>query len=189
MAVIMLRKNLMICVTVFAAQYGIIAQTVFGILVCFVALLLQLEKKPYKSDLLDALETWSLICCIATLQLGMMLVASHDGFGNAQYSEALVTTISLVLVLLHVCYMLFWFISFVPQARQMSGDVLQQNSALWQRLPASVKSMPTPKEVHRVSHSCRHDTPAHGASLPFPSSSLRLFAHSIICRLVPMRTQ
>ena len=121
----------MICVTVFAAQYGVITQTVFGILVCLVALVLQLEKKPYKSELLDTLETASLICCIATLQLGLLLVAFH--LGDAQYSEAMVAGISVLLVVLHACYILCWFIYFVPQARQMSGQVVQ-NSEWLQRV-------------------------------------------------------
>ncbi len=121
----------MICVTVFAAQYGVITQTVFGILACLVALVLQLEKKPYKSDLLDTLETASLICCIATLQLGLLLVASH--LGDAQYSEAMVAGISVLLVVLHACYILCWLIYFVPQARQMSGQVVQ-NSEWLQRV-------------------------------------------------------
>jgi amino acid transporter len=142
LAVIMLRKNLMICVTVFAAQLGVLVQTVFGILVALVALLLQLEKKPYKSDLLDTLETWSLLCCIITLLLGVMLVASS--LGNATYSESLVTTISMIVVLLHACYIIFWFINFVPQARQMFGEVVQ-NSEWLQRLPT--KSLPTTKEA------------------------------------------
>ena len=130
-AVIMLRKNLMIGVTVFAAQYGVITQTVVGIIVCFVALVLQLEKKPYKSNLLDALETASLICCIATLQLGLLLVASS--LGDAQYSGTTITAISVFLVVLHACYILAWFIYFVPEAWKMSGQV-GQNAALLRRL-------------------------------------------------------
>ena len=130
-AVIMLRKNLMIGVSVFAAQYGVITQTVFGIIVCLVALVLQLEKKPYKSNLLDALETASLICCIATLQLGLLLVASS--LGNAQYSGTTITAISVFLVVLHACYILAWFVYFVPEAWKMSGQV-GQNAALLRRL-------------------------------------------------------
>jgi hypothetical protein len=124
----MLRKNLMICVTVFAAQLGVLVQTVFGILVALAALLLQLEKKPYKSDFLDLLETWSLICCIVTLVLGIMLVASS--LGNAPYSESLVTAISLMVVLLHACYILFWFINFVPQVKPFAITLMLLLSCL-----------------------------------------------------------
>jgi hypothetical protein len=124
----MLRKNLMICVTVFAAQLGVLVQTVFGILVALAALLLQLEKKPYKSDFLDLLETWSLICCIITLLLGIMLVASS--LGNAPYSESLVTAISLMVVLLHACYILFWFINFVPQVKPSATTLMLLLSCL-----------------------------------------------------------
>ncbi len=128
----------MICVTVFTAQYGIIAQTVFGILVCFVALVLQLEKKPYKSDLLDALETGSLICCITTLLLGILLVGYR--LGDAPYSVPLVTVISVLVVLLHATYILCWFRYFVPHARQMSGQVVQTAAWLQRLLPKRAAS-------------------------------------------------
>ena len=161
----------MILVSVFAAQFGVLVQTVLAVLVCVVALVLQLEKRPYKSELLDAFETASLICCIVTLQLGIMLVASK--MGDAPYSELLAMAISVLVVLLHACYTLAWLVYFVPAARVLSIGIMKTTQN-W--LP---NWLPSPKEaIHHFPHRapfasrserCRRSLPCSACSVTVSS--------------------
>jgi hypothetical protein len=178
----------MICVSVFAAQFGVLVQTVLAVLVCVIALVLQLEKRPYKSELLDAFETASLICCIVTLQLGIMLVASK--MGDAPYSELLAMAISVLVVLLHACYTLAWLVYFVPAARIMSIGIMK-NTQNW--LPSW---LPSPKEAIRHfsrrapfasrSERCRRSLPFYVRSVTV--GSIIGHGHSWPCQwMAPLR--
>ena len=136
-----------------------------------------------KSKLMDALETASLICCITTLLLGIMLIASMLKLGDAPRSESLTTVISMLVIIMHACYIIAWFVYFVPAAREISGHIIQ---TWWP------KRVPKPKEAIRRAfpHARLRSTHAIGRHpLPTRVPIVRIWVDNMGRRLIRRKVQ
>jgi len=77
-AVIMIRKTLMIILTVYLKDYPIPVRVLFGSLLIVFFLVLHVKYEPFDDDDLDSLETWSLLCSFLTLFLGLFFEVAKD---------------------------------------------------------------------------------------------------------------
>ena len=73
---VMMRKVLVIFVSVFLSQLGIATQSLGATLITFLALYVHLRTLPYEDPLLDRLEQYSLVTCFFTMYCGLFFF--HD---------------------------------------------------------------------------------------------------------------
>ena len=73
---VMMRKVMVIFVSVFLAQLGIASQSLGATLITFIALYMHLQTLPYEDPLLDRLEKYSLVTCFFTMYSGLFFF--HD---------------------------------------------------------------------------------------------------------------
>eukprot|EP00003_Mantamonas_plastica_P000503 TRINITY_DN1040_c1_g1_i8.p1 TRINITY_DN1040_c1_g1~~TRINITY_DN1040_c1_g1_i8.p1 ORF type:complete len:1696 (+),score=495.31 TRINITY_DN1040_c1_g1_i8:38-5125(+) len=106
-APLMIRKVVVLMIVVFLQTFGTLVQALAGVFVIFFALLLHIRYQPYESDILDNLESMSLVTSFTTLYFGLFFFVSDisvDWQGVLSFvimATNIVTFIAIVLFFLH----------------------------------------------------------------------------------------